>query len=264
MLYCAVAHGQALSLADPASFWNTSSDSPTPDDVSGLKLWFKPESLSGSDGTAISTWTDSSGNGWDATNSTAAQQPYITNSVANGYNAIYMDGGDILQVLAGGNAILNNKPGVTVYGLVKTNSTSAGAKSFFHFSRNTSGSTRFYPYLNGSSVTGGGRRLDTDGFAAMGSTYASPSGWYLFEVIGDYADSAGYVFVNSVPVHTNTSWLTDGNTSATDSANIRIGGVATGTESWVGWVSEIVVYDKAVTASDRNVLSNYFKTKYGL
>ena len=56
-----------------------------PTDIAGLTLWLKADSIVGlNDGDAVSTWSDSSGNGNDGTQAVGANRPtYQTNEVNN-------------------------------------------------------------------------------------------------------------------------------------------------------------------------------------
>lgn len=260
MLCCAVAHGQALSLADPAKPWQESSLGPA--DVTGLVLWYKPESLSGANGTAISTWTDSSANGWDMTNAVAGKQPYITNNVANGYAAAYFDGTDFLFAEGGALASWNNVSGATLIAVLKTNSV-AGAVLFV--SRNSLGSSRFYIYASSGKPTLGGRRLDTDSFQTLGSTDVYSSGFLSHEGWVDYSNSDASVYTNGTLAASTSTFQTSGNTSATDSLNISMGGInTTPSEPFTGWITEAIFYNRAISSGDRAIITAYLEAKYGL
>jgi hypothetical protein len=55
-------------------------------------LWLKSESLTGSDGSTIASWADSSGNSNDATQSTTANKPITKTAQANGHPVARFDG----------------------------------------------------------------------------------------------------------------------------------------------------------------------------
>lgn len=65
-----------------------------PTDIAGLTLWLKADALALSDNDPIATWTDSSGNGNDATNGTAGQQPLYKTNIINGKPVARFDGTD--------------------------------------------------------------------------------------------------------------------------------------------------------------------------
>lgn len=258
-----------LTLADPAFLGRTSAtiSSVEPDDISGLQVWLKSESVSGADGSELAQWNDSSANAWHATNSVSAQRPYVTNSVLNGYAAAYFDGGDALKLPSTSVGILRNKTGCSAFAVVSRNSTAAGDKYIFHFCRNSAGSTRFLMgYTGNTNVNAGGRRLDTDSYATFGSTYPSPlTTFYVHEAIGNYSDSHGRMLINGTSVHENTSWLTDGSTSDTDGTDANwIGGSTPGFSPFTGWMAELIIYDRALSDTERQSVEAYINTKFAI
>jgi len=60
--------------------------------ANGLKAWFKADTLGLSDGSAVSAWADSSGNGNDLSQSNAAQQPIFKTNALNGIAAVRFNG----------------------------------------------------------------------------------------------------------------------------------------------------------------------------
>tara|TARA_Y100001937_G_scaffold61180_1_gene83703 strand:- start:100069 stop:101007 length:939 start_codon:yes stop_codon:yes gene_type:complete len=83
----------ALLLANTGDA-NESFTATSPNTYSSLALWFKADALSLTDGSAVSTWPDSSGLGNDATAPTAAEEPVFRQSSLNGMPAIQFDGVD--------------------------------------------------------------------------------------------------------------------------------------------------------------------------
>ena len=63
-------------LSGPAGVFN-------PANISGLKLWLKADSLALNDGDAVASWSDSSGNGANATQTTAGLKPTFKTSILN-------------------------------------------------------------------------------------------------------------------------------------------------------------------------------------
>lgn len=65
-----------------------------PTDVGGLVLWLRADTITGlSDGDPVSTWLDESGNGTDATSSSALRPTYQTSEI-NGLPVVRFDGTD--------------------------------------------------------------------------------------------------------------------------------------------------------------------------
>ena len=77
--------------------------SPVPSPIStvGLNLWLKADSLTLSDSDAVTTWTDSSGQGNNVSQSNATYRPLYKTNIFNGKPALLFDGTD--DALYGGN-----------------------------------------------------------------------------------------------------------------------------------------------------------------
>ena len=88
-------------------------------------LWLKANAGTTStvNATAISTWSDQSGNGVHVSQSTAAQQPSFATNVLNGFPGIQFDnnsGNTVADRLhAADNPILDNTPGYSFFNVVK-------------------------------------------------------------------------------------------------------------------------------------------------
>src|SRR5690349_14628207 len=77
--------------------------SSAPNTISGLVAWLKADALSLSNGDAVASWTDSSGNSNTPTQSTAANKPTYKTSILNGKAIVRFDGGDRLAFPTEGN-----------------------------------------------------------------------------------------------------------------------------------------------------------------
>jgi hypothetical protein len=63
-----------------------------PNQVAGLKLWLRSDSLVSLNGSKVSQWNDCSGNGYNATQAIAANQPTLVNPVINNLPAVWYNG----------------------------------------------------------------------------------------------------------------------------------------------------------------------------
>lgn len=68
----------------------------TPASIAGLQLWVEADSGTGTttDGTAVGTWTDQSGQGHHLTQATAGSQPVYKTNILNGKPVVRFDGVD--------------------------------------------------------------------------------------------------------------------------------------------------------------------------
>ncbi len=248
---------------------DTVASSFTPTQLTGLKLWYKPRSLGLNDGDAISTNTDNSGNGWDATATTTARPTFKT-AIVNGLAiARYNGTANVMTVAAGALGITNNVGSATIVGVLSTTTVSAGALSAMTLSSNSSVQSRLAMQINGSAAKArmAGRRLDADGAQNFdGSASLSTNTFYIFaaQVTWSAATLKGYLNGGAADIST-TSFQTSGSTSASDSNNIRLGANAAGSGTfWNGDMGDQLVYVPALSLSNLNLLGSYLGTTYGL
>lgn len=68
-----------------------------PTEISGLKAWYDASTLTGTDGSAVSQWLDSSGNQAHMFQPSATAQPTLQTSELNGRNVVRFDGSNDLM-----------------------------------------------------------------------------------------------------------------------------------------------------------------------
>jgi hypothetical protein len=240
-----------------------------PTDISGLIGWYKADSISGVsvDNTGVSSWTDSSPSGKNATNATSGSQPaYKTNRI-NGYPCVRFDGtNDYLQI------------------------TSA---SF------TSGSTIFLVCSASSAVLSGnngmlcaattGNDYDTGDSFILTTGYISannPSGWntgwrgigttnvttafrnwyyWTYQVSVSGSNVTQVSRKSGTQIETKTG-AASGNCSPT---KIMIGGRVTagaiGTDGFYnGDIAEILIYNTDIGSANITLVEDYLSRKYAL
>ena len=121
--------------------------------------------------------------------------------------------------------------------------------------------------IGGSGEFGlAGRRLDTDGFQrieggdVVAGELASTAGVF------NYQDGELTLFVNGQEQTTVDTFQTAGNTSDTDSLNIRVGAdAALGSPRgfFNGQIAELIVYDRALSATELADVELYIAQKWG-
>ena len=118
----------------------------SPSDLSSLHIWYKSSTLSLSNGDNVTTWSDSSGNGLNATES-SSPPTYDTSNTLNGYNSVYFNGasnGNQLVTDISGDT-LNNRS-MTVFAIFKPHATTSINSYFLTsiMSGGTQGTRTFY------------------------------------------------------------------------------------------------------------------------
>jgi len=228
-----------------------------------LKIWLDNDSLSGADGDRVGYWADSSGNNYYASNSTAATQPYVTNTGTFGTKKSLRFVATRPDSLTFSNAlsIARNVGSISVIAVLECSDQGAN-RTHFGIGRNQANSLRLALIIAANeTATIQGRRLDADGSATSDAT-AGPIGLYPIviqhDVIWDTSDA--YAYTNNVQVIADTSYLTDGVTSDTDSINVTLGGLGT-TLPFTGWIAELIVTVPALSGANRTNLFNYLDAK---
>lgn len=210
-----------------------------PNSVSGLEAWYKADSISQADGTAISTWTDSSSNGRDISN-TGSNRPTYKTGILNSQPIVRFDGADDWLER---NASFINGNDWTVIAVAKS---SAGTGVIASNDTNPSRGWVFY-----RSTAGG--NFETSG--AGGTTYTASSGFDISTVRGGISIYVNGAFNNmstrSIPV--NTAFFDVGRRAYP------------GAETYLnGDIAEIIIYGKKLSLTERAQVEAYLASKYAL
>jgi len=221
------------------SGWNTGM---APNLITGLQIWLKADSIAQSNGTTVNTWNDSSGNG---NNASAVNAGTLNTTGINGFPAVTLNGSNNYYTISPSTTIaMNNmtafavqKPGSnTTYGMLMS---SSGADDE-EFDIN-------YP-SNGLIGTYLGKNV--------GSGYSFTVGTPL---ISSFVSSA------STTVYGNGTSQGSATPDSTHPASFHIGNYAAGSGYYYnGSTSEIIVYNTALTSSQRAAVEDYLSSKYGI
>ena len=206
----------------------------SPTDIAGCKLWLKADAgITKDGGNYVSIWADQSGNGNDAVQATGSAQPLWVDDVLNGKPVLRFDGLDNwLEFNEIDNAI-----------------------SIFMVLKHRTG-TGSYPITLGHLTTydmNGG-----DGIYMFSSSYTSS---YVLN---------GNLFVNSVitPVLSSIKPIVHSLFSIIATGNIRVETICNdrfvSNHLWDGDFAEIIIFDSALSDTDRQLVENYLNAKYAL
>lgn len=215
--------------------------------ISGLQLWLKADAVTGlSDGATVSTWDDLSGNSYNATQITTDKKPLYKTNIINGYPVIRFDGVNDGMVI---NTGLNVARPATLFIVNKPVGTPAG--------RTLQSATVGRNWLlglwsNGVSHYAEGWVSDSSSTGALiGTTYIA---------VGVENTSTTNFYVNGVD-------YTVSSTPTGQPGNLAIGAAGNGccpTEGGNSDVAEIIVYNSALSANDRNGIERYLAAKYSV
>lgn len=224
-----------------------------PSTISGLALWLKADAITSlTDGQAIATWTDSSSNARNATQATAGARPTYKTGILNGLPVARLDGGDYVETatfaLNGGSV----PTGITMFGVATL--TAAGS----------------FPMLAvWDSSTNELRCNDTTGkpeFTANGGgpgfgTAAAITGTGAHVMTGRFTDSSDAIecWVDGAATATGTSAAALTNLTRSAVIGARTGGSL----FWTGDIGEVLIYNGALSNTDRAAVEAYLKGKWG-
>jgi hypothetical protein len=245
----------------------SSSGSVEPPIATGLRLWFDASQITGlSDGNAVVQWNDVSGHSNHAAQGTSGSRPTYRANVVNGRPVVRFDGGDQLAISnSDALELTNNRASLTIFTVASLTSVDGTVRNIVFFSTGAgSGLTRVkVGQRSGPTWSVSGRRLDADSLANILGGTAS-TGFKQLSAWVDWANSDASLYLNGSSIASTTSWLTSGNTQATNSVAVTIGDAGGGGEAWVGDIAEILVYDTALNSTDRQTVEDYLSDKYGL
>ncbi|MDM8565044.1 choice-of-anchor Q domain-containing protein [Candidatus Halobeggiatoa sp. HSG11] len=227
---------------------------PTPGGIgSAPQLWLKADT--GVTTGATMTWDDQSPYGLQASQSTGADQPSVVTDAMNFNPALNFDGiSDFLTLDStayfptGGNARTM---------IAVATSTDTGTRVIFAYGKNPPGTGESCSLAVDLLV----RQISWSGFMIPYSTAGAT--WLETPQIamGTYDAGIGELFVDGQSIWTNT-YGTPWNTV------LGVGYIGQhfgfGGQFWNGQISEIILYDKALDATERQQVNSYLSLKYGL
>jgi len=234
----------------------------TPSELSDLSVWLDANDTSFSNNDAVSTWTNK-GSGNDTTQSDSSKRPIFKTNLLNGKPGVQFDGSnDCLQITS-----LPLNTYISVFVVAKTETTGL---PFVEHSANTNNTDGIFIYggtFSTGQVNRGGNKNSTD--VATGSTWfgntPTQACWIINEI-----PSAGTMFTIwkdgtsqgpfSVVSGNNTAIS---NSSVTETLNIgaRNNGASVLTDG--DW-HELIIYNTALSTTDRQKLEGYLAHKWGL
>ncbi|MFA5833899.1 MAG: T9SS type A sorting domain-containing protein [Bacteroidota bacterium] len=229
------------------------------DGTSSLKLWLDGADASTKtlNSTAVSQWSDKSGVGNHATQSTSSKQPANNSIGINSRQTITFDGSDDNFVLPSNSVLSNNAP-CSFFCLVKP-TTLSGYKTVFcagvgggYTAFETNGTKfNFYDAADGIHTTDGATTLST------GTTY-------ILDVHISSGTGTAILNMNLNGVNDFTSSATTFGTAIGGGNSDRtIGGTASGAQFWSGEIGEVIMYNTKLNSAEKIIVGSFLGTKWG-
>jgi hypothetical protein len=221
--------GMYPSLVAAASFTNTADFSPA--SVAGLALWTQSSVQTVTDaGGHVSVWKDQSGRGNDLKQTAASSQPVLVAGTVNGFPTLHFDGSnDWMQFTTAFSGTIR-----AVFAVLKEDPETLTNRAVLGYS----GNNDFFPggATLWSSNTSAATRLGQtwlNGVMVDGTTTNRPKAMSVLSVVPTAGATADRLF-NSV------YWGT----------------------YWKGDIAELIIYDQAITSSQRKAVEDYLANKY--
>ena len=261
----------------------------TPATISGLQLWLDAAdsstlfdataggNLVATDGTAVARWADKSGNNRHATQGTANARPLLKTSVKNGRNVLRFDGANdkiIIPNSAGAFSFAYTSP-FAIFVVCKNDGTTntynfwaiadngiTGGNRGFYFGQSGSGNNKsagfsLYNSWNAPVIENGSSALIPRTQFSLASFLLNPTAPVAADRSSGFVNGA-----NQFNNNTRTLTPTAGNTVE----NLTIGGQASfSTQAqFIGDISEILIYNSALTTTQRQAVETYLNSKWAL
>ena len=224
-----------------------------PDDIPNLELWLDASTLSGSNGSDITTWNDLSSNGYNFTGS-AGTSPVLQTANQNGLNTASFDGSD--DVLSAGDVELhNNSRGLTMVAVVKPLDSNRRAILSKYLTTNDN---REFDFGNGANYL----FEDLTWTSATTYTVSLLNNQYQVYTVRWKPGEQFKGYVNGNLSATGDNPVTD---MSDGTANLKLGGGDyTGVGYWNGEIAEVAVYSDYVSDSDLYYLMTNLSLKWDL
>jgi hypothetical protein len=218
----------------------------SPTDVTNLQAWYKADSITPvADSTPITTWADSSGNGFTA--SAGGGTPVYLNNAVNGLPTLNAGGGEWYTV-----NVPSDPSACTMFMVYNPLINGANVHAFF-----------------GSTNDGGLEWRTNEGvpelikqFQAVigsGTTGVTTAAWRIQTV--SFTNTSNYAFyLNGTANGSGTHSVT----LATGGTSKIIRGSLSGPEPYAGNFAELIIYNRVLTTGERATVHTYLQDKYAI
>jgi hypothetical protein len=231
---------------------------------SSLQAWLKADNgITFGTGSSVASWTDMSGNGNNATQATSSAQPILTNGAINGLPSINFNGTNQCLVLPAGFA--NYTAGATIF--IVTNPTNLVEKARWLSLGNGGpsglfgdGEFGFYEYPTDSQSIP--YVISSSGGDSSVASSVTQNQYQVIETIQNGSAGTGNAYTNGLPP-IQTAGTLNAIANVTRNTNL-IGQYTGGGNFFQGYIAEILIYNVALTASQRAAIETYLIQRYQL
>lgn len=224
--------------------------------TAGLQLWLAADAGVAAAGGVVTAWADQSGNHNDATQPSDFYAPTLVNNAVNGKPTVRFDGETRYLDVASAPSVAITADLTSFY--VARFDDFAATRAVWTKCVLNQPRPRDY-WLAANTGIPSVSRGTPDGNAPVAAASGLPAGQYVvagFQV--EVAEATHYLFDRSIGggVH--------GYGAADEGGPLRIGSRDDFVNQMKGDLSELLIYDRALSAADRDLLVTYLASKYGI
>ena len=219
---------------------------------SNLALWLDGEDITLSNGAAVSSWSDKSGNSNDFSAPVGLEPVFASSSNINSMPGLTFSGSEYLSISTC--ADLDQKPFTwyTVY------NTANSSNQILLRSSNTGFSTTLWGSIQASSEYRVHGRNSSGGFVAAGTAWSSGS-----HILYGRWTSVSLGSLDGLSF--GSSGGADASPSSGSHDETRIGSnTPSGGNEFIGDIGEVIVFKDALNTAQRAIIHNYLSSKYGV
>lgn len=213
-----------------------------------LKGWWAADSLALSNGAAVSSLPDLSGNGFTFVQATGGNQPTFNTNQQNGKPGLTFAGS---QFMTAGVPVTGQV--FSMFAVLKNTSAASGVRGCFHVGENSgfsfnvnTGPVRNMQSRGAADMDDGAATLNTELWSGTRAT--GPTVW-TFYLNG----------VSQSITSTNATMTSAATSSVLGKFDNALGGFA-----WVGSIFEVLVYDAVLSSTDRAKVEAYLNSKWAV
>ncbi|WP_408039299.1 hypothetical protein, partial [Tenacibaculum amylolyticum] len=229
-----------------------------------LSLWLKSNNgISQTDGQAVDSWSDQSGNGNNASQATAASQPILNSNTINFNAGLNFQNDFMLSATPSVLGIQNSD--YEIFAIYKSNTVQSG---------NVDSEIQFITSTNDTNAGHFEMLVNNGTFGDHGFVFLPLTSQVIGQgVNGDYTNQNPYLFFGGINADVgntgvnglNVPKITPSGVRSSNNAALRIGSRNSNGEFPLnGVLSELIIYSSSNTTVQRNQIQSYLSLKYGI
>lgn len=238
----------------------------TPLFLPDLVLWLHGGSLRGLDGDVVTTWPDRSRRQHNATQSTASEKPLYKTPVINRESTVRFDGtNDNLEITNHADLLLGAGENATFFVVLEHLETGVVGRLFvkvslFGVDTSSAGATG-YDCISNADDTFSFRVDDNTANVSLTSGNTRPSGFFTLSTQIDRASNLEIWFDGASEGTLDVTAVGD---MSAGTNSVSVGTSNTGSLSGNYDIAEMVMYKRALSASEHNRVGRYLACRYNL